>query len=50
MESYQIDIKRIERLIKENEKRKLKLRKKNSRKLMYWMLIFLFLFFLLYQN
>lgn len=50
MELYPIDIKRIERLIKENEKRKQKLRKRNSRKLMYGMLIFLFLFLLLYQN
>jgi len=49
MESYPIDIKRIEGLIKENEKRKQKLWKRNSRKLMYCVLVFLFLFSLLYQ-
>lgn len=49
MESYLIDIKRIERLIKENEQRKQKLWKRNSRKVMCFMLIFLFLFLLLYQ-
>jgi hypothetical protein len=34
MEPYSIDIKGIERLIKENDKQKQKLRKRNSRKLM----------------
>lgn len=49
MDPYSINIKCIERLIKENEKRKQKLRKINSTKLLYGMLIFLVLFLLLYQ-
>lgn len=49
MESYPMDIKRIERLLKENEQRKKMLWKRNSTRLLWYMFISLFIFLLLYQ-
>lgn len=49
MEQYRIDIRHIEKLIAENAQRKDRLRRKNSRRLLLFTIVFLCIFFAFYQ-
>ncbi|UUW08665.1 hypothetical protein NLG42_21490 [Flavobacterium plurextorum] len=50
MEINPIDFKRIERLVQENQQRKMEMWNKNSTKLLYRLLIFFFIFFTSLSN
>lgn len=50
MNRYQFDVRRIEKLLLENEQRKNNLHQKNSNKLLAFLIIIIFIFFTFYQN